>query len=341
MSKTSDLQSSYLPNEKTAFDFNVEASHTIIERIHDASGLYSVDALTTQHGWLRMLAFTVDLDGRDKLIRRIARQQQPWESLRATGLIGASPKEIVDSSSLAPSVACSPGFHGESIEDSSIGWLSSSEQILDRLENEETTEMDRITAVLFAEITPFDQSEKPRLLRALFEFSEQHRFTTDDEITTAVGSAIRKFAMNMPTSEFESYSRLFLPTATDALSCGIELELAKAVAWRLVKVKSANAGEYPNLEARLSELASDYLTARLILQENYSSIVIHAVIAVTLLNGARQEELIDRIAKLHIDWFSDLFARRLLDVARKRGAAASEDEDNLTRLYQRLIAAGR
>ena len=336
MSKTSGLQSYYLPSEKAALDPNVEASHTIIECVHDASGLYSVDALTAQ-GWLRMLAVTFDPDERDTLIRRIASQQQPWENPRATVFIGLSPIGITDSSRVASGVVSPHPDHAES----NIGWTSLPEQILDRLECEATTEDDRITAVLFAEIAPFEPAQKLRLLHALFEFIEQHRFSKDDEIMTAVGSAIRKFAMNMPTSEFESYSRLFLPTATDTLSCEIELELAKAVGWRLAKVECAKAGEHPNLEARLSELASDYLTARLILQENYASIVVNAVIAVALLNGARQDELIDRIANLHIGWFRELVARRMLQVAHKRNDAESAVGDNLARLHQRLVAAGR
>jgi len=107
----------------------------------------------------------------------------------------------------------------------------------------------------------------------------------------------------------------------------------------LIKLENTKTGEYPNLETRLSELASDYLTPRLILQDNYASIVIHAAIAIGLLNGSRQDELIDRIAKLHKPWFSDLFARRLADATQKRRATVPGDVDNLTRLHERLIGA--
>ncbi len=320
-------------------DTNVEVSNTIIERV-EGWGLYSIDALT-KSGWLRMLAVECGEYQRAEIIRRLDDLQEGWKNPRTTVLFEFPSREIPKFPPTESVPASSADLSTESIDTTANEWVFSSEEILRRLESDTTTSEDRVTAVLFAETTAFSKSQQQCLLRALFEFCDQNRFSRDDELTTAVGSAIRKFAMNMPTSEFESYSRLFLPTATNTLSCEIELELAKAVSWRLAKVKNAKAGEYPNLEARLSELASDYLTARLILQENYASIVIHAAIAVGLLNGARQDELIDRIANLHIDWFRELFARRLFDVSKKRKFAASEDEDNLARLHQRLTAAGR
>lgn len=194
-----------------------------------------------------------------------------------------------------------------------------------------------MTAILFAEITPFDESQKPRLLRELYQFIDMHRFCTDDELATAVGSAIRKFAMNMPTSEFEHYARLFLPTTTDTLSPGIELELAKAACWRLAKTASLRTGDFPGVEARLAELASDYLTPRLILQKNYASIVSHAVIGLGLLAGERRDELVDRARELGIDWFRDALAARLLEMASKRRQYSSEGADDLLRLRERLF----
>jgi hypothetical protein len=320
-------------------DTNVEVSNTIIERV-EGWGLYSIDALT-QSGWLRMLGVECGEYQRMEIVRRLYELQEGWKEPRTTMLIKFPSREI-------PKLPSADSVPTESVDlstepsDATVNeWVFSSEEILQRLESNMTTSEDRVTAVLFAETTAFSKSQQPRLLRALFEFCDQNRFSRNDELTTAVGSAIRKFAMNMPSSEFELYSRLFLPTATSTLSCEIELELAKAVSWRLAKVKNTKTGEYPILEARLSELASDYLTTRLILQENYASIVIHAVIAVGLLHGARQDEFIDRIANLRMEWFCDLFARRLLDVAHKRQGAASEDAANLTRLHQRLTAAGR
>ena len=209
-------------------------------------------------------------------------------------------------------------------------------KILATLADPQTSVRDRIAAVLFAETASFNRSQKPEMVFRLLEFATQSRFSNSDEVITAVGSAIRKLAMNMPESSFDGYSNLLVPTETDTLSCEIELEIAKGVSWRLMKCNIGTPGQYPNLEARLSDLASDYLTTRLILQKNYASIVIHAVIAVALLNGARQFELVDRIARLNMDWFSDLFARRLMDANRKRESATG-NASHLSQLYGMLF----
>jgi hypothetical protein len=333
-------------------DDNVEASNIIIKRT-GAPGLYSIDALVAKDEWLRCIALAYAEEYRDRLVEAYEKLQdlfmhervhERWMSIQAFTRIGVDFEEegeveVVSRSTLA--LPPPPSRRNVAIEELHNDWAQSPDEILRRLESGDTSLEDRITAVLFAETIGFNETQKPRLISMLFEFANKHRFSRNDELMTAVGSAIRKFAMNMPESSFEDYSSLLAPTDTDTLSCEIELELAKAVEWRLIKIKSAKVGKYPKLEARLSELASDYLTPRLILQDNYASIVIHAVTAVGLLNGSRRNELIDRIAKLHIDWFSDLFARRLTDAIHKRQAAASADVGNLTRLHKRLIAATR
>jgi hypothetical protein len=330
----------YLPSHDLGeFEINIETSHTIFEHIPAVSGLYAVDALTEKGYWLHLLGIDCDPDDRDELIRQIVRQRQRWESPRTSTLISVSSKRI--EAQVSPAAQSPPVLDQGGNEEADASWASLPAEILARLENGSSPEEEQITAVLFAEVTRFDESQKPRLLGTLYRFIEQYRFSDDDSVMTAVGSAIRKYAMNMPSTEFESYSRLFSPTSTTTLSCEVELELAKAASWRLAKAGNIQRGEYPNLESRLAELASDYLTTRLVLQENYASIVIHAILAVGMLNGQRQEELIDRVSKLRIDWFSDLLARRLLEAARKRHGLADGREDNLSRLEQRLVNAGR
>jgi hypothetical protein len=323
-------------------DDNVEARNVIIRHV-GVPGAYSIDALTEQGDWLRLCALEFAEEYRDDLARIMIEHfrgsWKHWRNPRATAIVGfrLGESDVVPNAILTLQAPSDRRI--EAIENLRNDWVLSPEEILSRLESATTSVEDRITAVLFAETLGFNETHKPRLLCALFKFAIDNRFSRNDEMTTAVGSAIRKFAMNMPESSFEDYSELLVPTDTNTLSCEIELELAKAVGWRLIKTKRTKSGKYPNLEGRLSELASDYLTPRLILQENYASIVIHAVISVGLLNGSRQNELIDRIAMLHMDWFSDLFARRLLEVTRKRQATTSTSVGNLARLHKRLIAA--
>lgn len=202
-------------------------------------------------------------------------------------------------------------------------WVVVPTQILSRLDAREAAWTDRLTAVLFAETTAFDTEEQARLRPALFAFALENRFSTDDETITAVGAAIRKLAMILPASQLDEYARLFQPTATETLSFRVELELAKAIVWRLSQLTQEEIGKPALLEQQLSGLASDYLSPRLVLQENYASIVLQAVVAVALLQGSRQNELIDRIAEMNIDWFTDLLSRRLEEAAQRQESDAA------------------
>jgi hypothetical protein len=315
-------------------EWSVEVSGTIIERVGDR-GFYSVDALTN-HGWLRALALECEEGQREWIIRQLAElRQQRWHSVRESVVIEFS-EEFAVVPHTAAAEASPRDVSTNSRDESRNSWVSSPDEILHRLESDATPADERITAVVFAETTSFSESQKPRVRRSLFDFCNSNRFATNDDVVTAVAAAIRKFAMNMPTSEFESYSNLFLPTETQTLSCDIELELAKAIGWRLVRVPHIDGGTYPTLASRLEDLASDYLVARLILQENHASTAMHAVTAVGLLKGRRQDELIDRVAEMGIGWFTDLLSRRLLDVINKRLATARPDDGNLRRLYERL-----
>ncbi|NQV23514.1 MAG: hypothetical protein HQ518_04010 [Rhodopirellula sp.] len=217
-------------------------------------------------------------------------------------------------------------------------WELCEEAILERLERLETPFQERLTAVFVAETTGFNDEQRPRLVRALFEFCTTHRFTDNEELETAVGSAIRKLALNMAPDDFERYAELFAPTETDTLSCVIELELAKAVSWRLEKLTRQQPGEFHHLESRLTDLASDYLTPRLILQKNHASTVIHAVIALVLLKAAKHEQLVGRIAGLGIEWFRDLFERRLREVAKRRGEVDSSSDEVILHLCDELAS---
>jgi hypothetical protein len=216
-------------------------------------------------------------------------------------------------------------------------WLPSPDDLLNRLESSGTSSADLLTAIFFAETTAFGATQKPRLVRALFHFITPNRFVEDHEIVTGVGAAIRKLAMNMEPRDFEEYAQLFVLTPTDPLPCEIELELVKAIGWRLETLQPPRNGEYPTLEAQLSEVASAYLVPRLILQKNHASIAVNAVVAVALLNGTRQDELIARTRNLKLDWLVDIVARRLLDVAHKRASLGLSDSDTLNALRQRLL----
>ena len=199
-----------------------------------------------------------------------------------------------------------------------IDWSRNPEQILDRITQTWTQPEERVAAVLFAETTAFSEDLQPRLLAGLGEFIEQKRFHRDEETATAVGSAIRKYAMNMGESHFDSYAKWLLPSQTEALGHEVELELTKSVSWRLIYEPLTTSAEHPHLLRVLIELCSSYLTPRLILQKNYASTVLHGIVAVVVLEAAADQgsqgiSLINAAVQMNIRWFTEMLSDRIAD----------------------------
>lgn len=217
--------------------------------------------------------------------------------------------------------------HGDDLatskDDSDSDWLGSSIEILDRLKSTSTPEVDRITAALFAETMVFSDQQKPELLGSLHAFAMQRRFSENTETLTAVGSAIRKFAMNMDASDLARYGDLFDYSDTEHLSCQVELELVKAAGWRLAELPRAEIKDSQKLEQRILEIVEAYLPPKLLLQKNYTAIVLNGLTALALLDSAKVDPLIDRVASLEasgkpVVWFRELLADRLREVAKQQ-----------------------
>jgi len=190
-------------------------------------------------------------------------------------------------------------------------WRSSPSELLTKLQDPATNRNELFEAILFAEIAKFDESQTKLLLTRLFAFVNEYRLSQNKAVKTAVGAAIRKLAMNLQDSQIEQYAGLFLPTDTDTLPCEIELELAKAILWRLATIPASLSQAFPKLEIHLAELASDYLKPRLLLQKNYASVALQAALGVLLLNGQNANHVLQSVKDLEIGWFTDLFQRRL------------------------------
>jgi len=191
-------------------------------------GLFSIAASTDHRRWPRGMDFAGNEEYGEGVLREMTRLRSTWRSPKTPVLIvlGVREANVLPSASATPTFPALSGRRAEAIEDLRNDWVDSPDEILSRLECSDTSFKDRTTAVFFAETMAFDETQKPRLLSALLQFADKNRFSTDDEVTTAVGSAIRKFAMNMPESSFEEYSDLLVPTDTATLSCDIELEVA-------------------------------------------------------------------------------------------------------------------
>jgi len=196
-------------------------------------------------------------------------------------------------------------------------WRSSPSELLAKLQDPSTCHDELFEAILFSEIAQFDESQTEQLLTRLFAFVSEYRLSQEEAAITAVGAAIRRLAMNLQDSQIEQYADLFLPTDTDTLPCEIELELAKAILWRLATAPASLSDGYPKLECRLAELTLDYLKPRLILQKNYASVALQAALGVLLLNDQHADSVLKSVKHLGIGWFSRLFQRRLEKLQRR------------------------
>lgn len=190
-------------------------------------------------------------------------------------------------------------------------WRTCPNRLLEKLQDPSINRDELFDAVLFAEVAAFDESQTESLTNRLFDFVSAYRLSQDEDTKTFVGSAIRKLAMNLRDEQIEEYADLFLPTATDTLPCEIELELAKAILWRLTGTPTSLSLDFPKLESHLAELASDYLKPRLILQENYASVALQAILGALLLDGPHAESILESVKALKIDWFTDQLQRRI------------------------------
>lgn len=184
------------------------------------------------------------------------------------------------------------------------------EELLARINNPRLTQRDQEMAVLFAETTAFGNSQRPRLLAELAAFIAANRFTPDANGITAICSAVRKYAMNMDEAHFELYGGWLRPSDTKRVTSGVELELVKALCWRLTYLPVSAAVLCTGLMAALEEVCNAYLLPRWIVTNNYAAVTLNAVTAIAILqalSGDRRviSAILERVSALGIDWFSE------------------------------------
>lgn len=213
-----------------------------------------------------------------------------------------------------------------------LSWVQSADLILNRLVDSKSTADEISTAILFAEVQAFDETQTAALLMALRKFIGENRFAQTDEIVTVLGAAIRKFAMNMKQSDFGTFAAWMMPSDTRRVHHDTELELAKGALWR-VKFGSLLAIEdFSQLIQGLRGVASDYLNPRVILDKNYASIARLAITAtfameVWMKNLAESEKLHKLSVAMRLAWFLeavDLEVRRVVESLESRDSQFAE-----------------
>jgi hypothetical protein len=195
-------------------------------------------------------------------------------------------------------------------------WTESQDSILDRLNDRQLSIPDRQNAVLIAETTAFDPSHVRRLLDSLAAFISEFRFTTDEEMTTVLGSAIRKYAMNMEESDFDAYAAWFEKSNSQSPSHHVQSELAKGAAWRMMYEPVGSSSRRGRLLTALDSLCRKYLKPGRIEEKNHASIVLNGIVAVVILEAVggprwRTRHLMVRAITMDVPWFRDLLLQRI------------------------------
>lgn len=183
-------------------------------------------------------------------------------------------------------------------------------EIVQRLKQATIEHEERRRLIIDAEVLSFRSGELRDLLPLLREFIVRFRHSEDLEDMVAVGSAVRKYVMNMADEDLRIFPALFDPSPTAPIAKAIELELAKAVVWRWTAQPPEVDDAEPSLASRLFDLVATYLRTRLISQKNIAAIALNAILGLLLLRSRHIPSLFELLRSLDAPWFTELVARR-------------------------------
>ena len=212
-------------------------------------------------------------------------------------------------------------------------WIKSHDEVLKRLEANDTNSDDYEKALLIAEITDFPAERIERLLNALRKYISDNRFASNDDSIVLLGCAIRKYAMNMSEEHFNEYAKWLQPTATRILDSKVELELVKGLDSRVsYSHVSLDGHEIDEAISIVGEVCEEYSSRRRLLKENHASIAVeanHAIVLLNLLAGGDKQakEELDRAKKLDPDWVAELIVEQLeetTEIMKDRESGTSE-----------------
>ena len=291
-----DYVRSYCPPQQKRLPEEIE--HGVLSQSNLDPRVICVQAQTAS-GWWNLWA-TRELEIPDFLM-----EMERWRGARPSFLIPVPLSNVRIHEDRGPSIRDEMDEPARRVSD----WARTASGVLTTLESN-VDEATCQNAVLFAEVTSFDDEQIQRVMPILRRFVEKNRFSTSDDVMTAVCAAIRKYAMNAPYNDLDAFGELLAPSATETVPCEVELEICKSLLWRFASYPPATDSEFPRLNRRVREVVTAYLSPRLILQENYAAIVLNGVLLALLVAGQACEDLLDMMHDLGLPWFEEQFDRR-------------------------------
>ena len=192
-----------------------------------------------------------------------------------------------------------------------------------------------VDAVLQIQCLPIPEVLHRETLFALVEFIKKHRGTNSQKILIAVGAAIRKVLLNLPSSDVEIAVDLIKSEGSLAVPIGVELEVAKMVVQRVVEDPSINALQFPELADAMLGNARLYSTAKMVNREFYNATALNSVLACLLMQHADSQSLCTEVVKCSPSWFSRLCSNRL---KRIRTELMAKNDSNTQELVKHLTS---
>ena len=188
--------------------------------------------------------------------------------------------------------------------------LPTPEDALGRLNDSSLSHVERRLAIIDAELVAFSADVLPAVQGLLRAFIEQYCDSNDPQDLLAVGSAIRKYVATIDVDDLETIASLLDARHRSPVPLEIELEITKMVVRKLTANPPGEVNMYPALIHQLRELASLYLSDRLLAREKYAAIALNTILALLLLRDAAVQSLLNQLSELHATWFKDLVVQR-------------------------------
>jgi len=192
-----------------------------------------------------------------------------------------------------------------------------------------------VDAVLKIQCTPIPNDNLSEAIELLVDFIKKHRSTNSQKILIAVGAAIRKVLLNLPSSDVEIAVDLIKSEGSLAVPIGVELEVAKMVVQRVVEDPSINALQFPELADAMLGNARLYSTAKMVNREFYNATALNSVLACLLMQHADSQSLCTEVVKCSPSWFSRLCSNRL---KRIRTELMAKNDSNTQELVKHLTS---
>jgi hypothetical protein len=191
-------------------------------------------------------------------------------------------------------------------------WLppGTPENVLGRLKDSSLPHADRRLAVIDAELVAFSADALPEVQNSLRAFIEQYCDSNDPQDLIAVGSAIRKYVATTNVDDLETIASLLDARHRSPVPLDIELEITKMVVRKLTANPPGEGNTHPALGRQLRQLASLYVSDRLLAREKYAAIALNAILALLLMRDAAVQSLLNQLSELHATWFKDLVIQR-------------------------------